>query len=1320
MTNSENVSQQTEDTKITPTNKPHSKKKRWCCVLGGISAVILVPVFVLVGMLSTNAGQIKLIKLADQWLDALSIEQVSGGLQDGLTLQQIRYQSEGVDTLIEQAHLQLDFHCLWQRKICLEDLRITHPQILIDTAKLPPSPEEEDKDTTPMQRINLPISVEVKNVEVDNLLVKIDNSEIQLGLFKSAATLNNASGLTLLPTQFEQLYFTVHDQEDVQKVIDATANAAKETAANVKDAVVNAQQQADNTPLNTHWNEIEQQLAAPLLANLHQIELPFDMHITNIQGKDWRYVHHTGDSQQTITIPHVQLQADATDYTVQLTTFDIESSLGNLHSQGTIQLNEDFPLNLHLHGNIHEFNTEQETLLPDTTLDLTLSGSLRKQTALELKTTGIDALLTANVSLNEPKTPFQLQLSSPQIRYPFKGNDPFIAKNIDLNAQGNLLDYQIQFSGNAQGMGIPAAQLKLAISGGLTQAKIDNAQLNALNGTTTLTGQVDWKEGLQWQSAVNLDKINTATHWKDWAATLSGTLESSGYAKSHDWLVKLPVLDLQGTFSGRPLSLKGQLDASQDNLLTIPQLTLNYGDNHIQVKGHLNDTSDLKLTINAPNLSGLLPNFSAALSGNAHIQGSIREPQLNIDLVGNNIRFQDMQLTKASIQSNIHSQQQIQGQADIKLNGFQYGETKISQLALNLQGNEQQHTLTLRSQGDPVAANLDLSGSFDRTSQIWKGSLGQTNIRSPIGNISKNQAVNIEYDNTQLSATIAPHCWHSTEIELCFPQTFKAGVTGEVPFDIRKLDLTLVNKLTEQDQLLTGQLKSQGKVAWFSDKPFTFDINVEGNNLAVSQKIQHNTFKLAIPSLNVEAKLVDNNANLKSQIRLQDQATINADLQVQDIQQKRQLGGTLDIRQLNLRLFNQLLSRGDNINGQVNANLRFGGNAETPLLNGSFNANNLKMNMASLPLEISDGELNIDFHGNRSTLQGNIQSNNSRLSLEGDASWHDINRWEANLAAKANEFRVDIPNMARLRISPDVRVTATPTLLELSGEINIPWARIEVEELPESAVTVSSDEVILTHAPTERVHIPTTPRQGPEGMLIKSDLTINIGDNVWLDAYGLKSGLTGLLSVRQEKGKLGLYGQVNMKNGRYASFGQDLLIRKGQISFSGLPSQPLLNIEAIRNPEAMEDTNVTAGVKVTGVADSPEVSIFSEPSMPQDQALSYILTGRSLENSGDAGSSGSIGAALLGLSLAKSGKLVGGIGEAFGIRDLNLGTQGVGDSSKVVVSGYITPRLQVKYGVGLFDGLAEFTLRYRLMPQLYLQSVSGVTQAFDLLYQFEF
>ncbi|MCZ8487610.1 hypothetical protein O9992_07005 [Vibrio lentus] len=46
---------------------------------------------------------------------------------------------------------------------------------------------------------------------------------------------------------------------------------------------------------------------------------------------------------------------------------------------------------------------------------------------------------------------------------------------------------------------------------------------------------------------------------------------------------------------------------------------------------------------------------------------------------------------------------------------------------------------------------------------------------------------------------------------------------------------------------------------------------------------------------------------------------------------------------------------------------------------------------------------------------------------------------------------------------------------------------------------------------------------------------------------------------------------------------------------------------------------------------------------------------------------------LIGLSLAKSGKVVGEIGEAFGVQDLQLDTAGLGEIPLLTVSGYILP-----------------------------------------------
>ncbi|MGC6746233.1 translocation/assembly module TamB domain-containing protein [Escherichia coli] len=176
-------------------------------------------------------------------------------------------------------------------------------------------------------------------------------------------------------------------------------------------------------------------------------------------------------------------------------------------------------------------------------------------------------------------------------------------------------------------------------------------------------------------------------------------------------------------------------------------------------------------------------------------------------------------------------------------------------------------------------------------------------------------------------------------------------------------------------------------------------------------------------------------------------------------------------------------------------------------------------------------------------------------------------------------------------------------------------------------------------------------------------------------------------------------------------------MRRGELLFSGPPDQPYLNIEAIRNPDATED-DVIAGVRVTGLADEPKAEIFSDPAMSQQAALSYLLRGQGLES--DQSDSAAMTSMLIGTGLRKVARLWVKIGETFGVSNLALDTRGVGDSSRWWSAAMYCRGLQVKYGVGIFDSIATLTLRYRLMPKLYLEAVSGVDRALDLLYQFEF
>ena len=186
-----------------------------------------------------------------------------------------------------------------------------------------------------------------------------------------------------------------------------------------------------------------------------------------------------------------------------------------------------------------------------------------------------------------------------------------------------------------------------------------------------------------------------------------------------------------------------------------------------------------------------------------------------------------------------------------------------------------------------------------------------------------------------------------------------------------------------------------------------------------------------------------------------------------------------------------------------------------------------------------------------------------------------------------------LPQHCRLEAAPDIRVRVTPERLQVRGDINVPWARLEIGDMPASAVTPSGDEVIITEredrqAEIERQRVAAS-GEGPStsdelaatGMELDILVTLTLGGDMQFAAYGLKSGLGGSLEIRQSGGALQLFGDVNLVDGRFQAFGQNLLIRRGEILFSGPPGQPRLDFEAIRNPDVTEH-DVIAGLRVDG------------------------------------------------------------------------------------------------------------------------------------------
>ncbi len=83
-------------------------------------------------------------------------------------------------------------------------------------------------------------------------------------------------------------------------------------------------------------------------------------------------------------------------------------------------------------------------------------------------------------------------------------------------------------------------------------------------------------------------------------------------------------------------------------------------------------------------------------------------------------------------------------------------------------------------------------------------------------------------------------------------------------------------------------------------------------------------------------------------------------------------------------------------------------------------------------------------------------------------------------------------------------------------------------------------------------------------------------------------------------------GEIHTVNGRYRAWGQSLDVQSGTVRFNGPYANPAIDIVAVR-----PNIEVKAGVKVTGSANDPRVTLFSEPEMSDAEKLSWVVMGRS-------------------------------------------------------------------------------------------------------------
>jgi translocation and assembly module TamB len=316
---------------------------------------------------------------------------------------------------------------------------------------------------------------------------------------------------------------------------------------------------------------------------------------------------------------------------------------------------------------------------------------------------------------------------------------------------------------------------------------------------------------------------------------------------------------------------------------------------------------------------------------------------------------------------------------------------------------------------------------------------------------------------------------------------------------------------------------------------------------------------------------------------------------------------------------------------------------------------------------------------------------------------------------------VRLPEM-ELLASPRLAFEGSTKKVQIRGSITIPELLIRGSST--GAVARPSKDVVRVGE--------SRAKGGDHSFPLDAQVRVILGDRAFIKAEGVDARLEGdVLLMAEVLDAIKAKGEIRLRDGTYSTSGVRLAITRGRVIFHGGPAdQPKLDVLALRTIEERPDQagqslgrfkEVKAGVIVTGTPLAPLVRLYSEPSMPDADILSYIVFGKPM-SSDEAKSSLLASAAEALLSGGGSESTLSQLKRQFGpdTVDMKSGKTGSTTQSIVTVWKYLQPKLYVSYGRSLFSEDYYVTLRYTLSRKWEVESKAGAQTGANIYYRIEF
>lgn len=355
---------------------------------------------------------------------------------------------------------------------------------------------------------------------------------------------------------------------------------------------------------------------------------------------------------------------------------------------------------------------------------------------------------------------------------------------------------------------------------------------------------------------------------------------------------------------------------------------------------------------------------------------------------------------------------------------------------------------------------------------------------------------------------------------------------------------------------------------------------------------------------------------------------------------------------------------------------------------------NLKNNQLDLTL-LETGELSIN---------GSSQSGSGEAAVIGTLQLLDSAKQDIAVSAKLTGQQYRLANTPELVLSasPNIDIKLAQQQLTVRGDIAVDNGHIEII-LPEASAISASDDVVF---------VDETLAVEPSSPALQRDvqLTLSIKNPLTIKGQGFDGSATGQLTVTESHGQSPRARGELLLAGRYKAYGQDLSIRRGKLIYVDSPiDDPGVDLEAIRSVGEQ-----IAGVRVSGLASNPKISIFAEPALSETEALSYLILGRGLDKNSERDQN-QLRNLALSLGLSKGGKFLEKSKDKLGVDELSIQTGNSNNDASLLVGRQLSKRLYLSTQIGLFEPVTKLLLRYTLSRKCDFVAETGSQQGADLV-----